>query len=553
MGLKEYQKKRDFAKTAEPKPAARAKKNKGQPIFVIQKHDASRLHYDFRLEMEGVLKSWAVPKGVPYARGEKHLAVHVEDHPFDYKDFEGIIPKGNYGGGTVMVWDFGTYEMLGGDALENLKAGKMHFLLHGKKLEGEWALIQINRANEENQWLLFKAGEDVPALSAKRDDESALTGRSLKKIAADKDAEWNSNRGMAAEARAAKREPKPKKKAETGPRVAPPASLPKAPPDFVFPMKARTVEEPPRTGNWIYELKLDGYRAIAVKDGASAELISRNKKPLTERFPEVVEAVRQLGATQLVLDGEIVALDAEGRPSFQLLQASEMEKVPPTVVYYLFDLINLEGRDLRGLGIAERKELLKQVLEGVSDPLRHSVNIEGDVHELLREIKRLELEGIVGKRAGSKYESGDRSGAWIKLKVVNEQEFVIGGYTPPQGTRKHFGAVLVGYYERGEFLFAGRVGTGFDTKTLASLYKQFQPLRVEKCPFLNLPSKQDGKWKQGVSPSEMRSCTWLKQTLVCQVKFSQWTRDGLLRHPAFLGTREDKAAAEVVREKAGAS
>ena len=545
MGLKEYQKKRDFEKTAEPKPST--KKSRGQPIFVIQKHDASRLHYDFRLEMGGVLKSWAVPKGIPFARGEKHLAVNVEDHPLDYARFEGIIPKGNYGGGTVMVWDIGTYEMLGGDPIENVKAGKLHFLLHGRKLEGEWALIRMHRADEENQWLLFKSGEDFPPISAARDDQSALTGRSMKKIASDKDAEWNSNRGMAAQARAARRKESPAKK------IPLPRALPVASAAFVFPMQARPVEDPPRAGNWIYELKFDGFRAIAVKNNGAAELISRTKKPLTQRFPEVAAAVDELAFSQLVLDGEIVALDPKGRPSFQLLQASEIERVRPPVCYYVFDLINLQGRDLRSLPISKRKDLLKRVLEGADDPLRYSLSIEGSVDDLLREVKRLELEGIVGKRAGTKYESGERSGAWIKLKCVNEQEFVIGGYTPPQGTRKHFGAVLVGFFEKNRLLFAGRAGTGFDTKSLEALYRRFQPLVIEKCPFANLPSKQDGKWKQDVSPSEMRTCTWLKPKLVCQVKFTMWTRDALLRNPVFVGLREDKAATEVVREKGVAS
>ncbi len=515
MGLKEYQKKRDFARTAEPKPSVKKSKGK-QPLFVIQKHDASRLHYDFRLEMEGVLKSWAVPKGIPYARGEKHLAVQVEDHPFDYAGFEGVIPKGSYGGGTVMVWDAGTYEMLGGGALENLKAGKMHFLLHGKKLEGEWALIRM-RTEEENQWLLFKSGEDFPPVSARRDDQSVLTKRSMKKIAADKDAEWQSNRGMAAEARAARR----------------------GAVSFVEPMRARPVEAPPRAGAWLYELKFDGYRAIAVKNGENVELLSRAKNSFTQRFPEIAQAVGRLGYSRLVLDGEIVALDAEGRPSFQLLQNSD---TAAHVRYYLFDLLNLNGRDLRGLPLSERKEMLKQALKGAGDPLRFSANIEGGVEDLLKEIRRLGLEGLLGKRADSKYESGESKGAWIKLKCVNEQEFVIGGCTPPQGLRQHFGALLLGYFENGRLVFAGRAGSGFTAKSLAALHKQLQPLRIAKCPFVNLPAEGS------VSRSEMRTCTWLKPELVCQVKFTQWTHDGLLRNPVFLGPREDKPAAEVTRQ-----
>ncbi|HEV7867552.1 MAG TPA: non-homologous end-joining DNA ligase [Chthoniobacteraceae bacterium] len=518
MSLQDYAKKRDFSRTGEPK--GRVARSKGALRFVIQKHDASRLHYDFRLELDGTLKSWAVPKGVPFSRGEKRLAVEVEDHPLDYADFEGVIPQGQYGGGTVMVWDKGTYEPLSDDPAKELTGGKLHFLLHGTKLNGEWALVRM-RTDEGNQWLLFKAGENVKALSKKQDDQSVLTGRTMAAIAREQTAEWQSNRAAAPAAR----------------------ELP-----FVEPMKAKLAAAPPTAGKWIYELKFDGFRALALKSGESVRLLSRNNRDLGDRFPEIIEAIRTVSADSAILDGEIVALDPEGRSSFQLLQAVDIDPSRPPIAYYAFDLLQVEGADLLNKPLSTRKAQLKKLLESSEGPLRYSAEIEGDPGALLKAVQERGLEGIIGKRADSKYEPGLRSGAWIKLKCVTEQEFVIGGSTPPQGTRQHFGALLVGYHEGGALRFAGKVGTGFNAALLKKVQQQLTKLEQAKCPFANLPEKQGGRWSQNITPAEMKRCRWVQPELVCQVKFTEWTRDGKLRHPVFLGLREDKAARKVVRE-----
>jgi bifunctional non-homologous end joining protein LigD len=575
MGLTEYKKKRDFKVTAEPSGKPLPTLVKGACRFVIQKHDASRLHYDFRLEMDGVLKSWAVPKGLPWEKGEKHLAVEVEDHPVEYATFEGIIPQGQYGGGTVMVWDRGQYHVYGEEPTKALRDGRLHLVMDGEKAKGEWALIRTRMDGGKRQWLLLKSGASVKPISKKRDDQSVKTGRTMAQIAAQKDAEWQSNRADEKPSAASRLKTRIKaalKKKDQekdkivgqahrlpnagGKRSGRPtiladtalAKLPKAKPRFVEPMKARLVESPPTSGNWSYELKFDGFRVCAVKDRKKINLVSRNGNELRERFPEVVEALKEFPADNCVLDGEVVALDKEGRSSFQLLQGVEMESHNAPIVFYVFDLMQLNGRSLTGLPLTARKEVLAKICAGVGDPIRYSGEIGGDAPTLLKEVQRRGLEGLIGKLPNSVYEAGRRSGAWIKLKCVNEQEFVIGGFTPPQGARQHFGAVLVGYFEGKKFLFAGKVGTGFNTKSLASLHKKLKSERRDDCPFADLPSKQGGQWVQGITPSMMRKIEWVNPVFVCQVKFAEWTRDGKLRQPVFLGLREDKNPNKVVRE-----
>jgi bifunctional non-homologous end joining protein LigD len=573
MGLTEYKRKRNFAATAEPSGAKkpRPKRVAGASRFVIQKHDASRLHYDFRLEMDGVLKSWAVPKGLPWKRGEKHLAVEVEDHPIDYEDFEGVIPEGNYGGGTVMVWDRGHYYVHGEKPLEALAEGRIHLVLEGKKLKGDWALIRTRSDRGKNQWLLLKSDADVKPISKKRDDESAKTGRTMKQIAKDRDAEWQSNRAHDLSGPENLRERVRKAVARDNKKKAPraakirhearalPDSLPTAKPRFIEPMKPKLLETPPAQGGWIYELKFDGIRALALKDGAKVKLISRSGNDLTKRFDEVAAALELLPCEECVIDGEVVALDEEGRSSFQLLQAREMEGRESPLCYYVFDLLQLDGKNLSRLPLTSRKEVLRQLCGAAGDPIRYSGDLGDDASALLDEVKRRGLEGIIGKRANSVYEPGRRSGAWIKLKGANQQEFVIGGYTPPAGSRQHFGAILVGYYEKKKLLFAGKVGSGFDDKLLAILHRKFQAEARTDCPFADLPSKlatgrvrpnggQGGQWMQGITPGMMRKMHWVNPVFVCQVRFSEWTRDGKLRQPVFLGLREDKNPTEVRRE-----
>lgn len=558
MGLSEYERKRNFAVTSEPRGSGkkpRPKRVAGASRFVIQKHDASRLHYDFRLEMDGVLKSWAVPKGLPWKRGEKHLAVEVEDHPIDYEDFEGIIPKGNYGGGTVMVWDRGNYYVHGEKPLEALKEGRLHLVLEGEKAKGDWALVRIRGDGEKNQWLLLKSDEDLKPISKKRDDQSAKTGRTMKQIAADHDAEWQSNRPNAGEKNSGRERIRKavatrKTKAKKLPAFPAPKTLPAAKPRFIEVMKPKLRDTPPAQGDWIYELKFDGFRILALKDGKKVKLLSRNENDLTKSFPEIAEAIAQLPCEECVIDGEVVALDEKGRSSFQLLQAREMETESAPLYDYVFDLLQLDGKNLTGLPLTSRKEILQQLCADAPDPIRYSGELGRDPIALLKQVQQLGLEGIIGKEANSKYEPGRRSGAWIKLKCVNEQEFVIGGYTPPGGSRKHLGALLVGYHEGKKLLFAGKVGTGFNSKLLASLHKKFQAESRDDCPFADLPSKQGGQWVQGITPAMMRKCHWVNPVFVAQIKFSEWTRDAKLRQPVFLGLRDDKAAKEVKREVA---
>ena len=570
MALEEYKRKRDFKKTAEPAGKPLPKKVKGASRFVIQKHAARRLHYDFRLEMDGVLKSWALPKGLPWKRGEKHLAVEVEDHPIEYEDFEGLIPEGQYGGGTVMLWDRGNYHVYGEQPVKSLLDGKLHLVLDGEKAKGEWTLVRIRgRDDAKNQWLILKTGANAKPPTKKREDQSVKTGRTMKQIAEARDAEWESNReekDASATSRFKTRIREAiKKKANNEvvgqarrlpsqgnrsgrPIIASLRDLPSVKARFDEPMKAKLVEKPPGTGDWIYELKFDGVRLIAVNTDKKISLLSRNQNELGARFPEIVEAIRNLPAGECVIDGEVVALDEKGRSSFQLLQAREMEGRKSPVYFYAFDLLQLDGKNLVGLPVEARKNVLEKLCADAGDPIRYSGTIGGDATRLLEEVKRRGLEGIIGKQRNSVYEPGRRSGAWIKLKCVNEQEFVIGGYTPPQGARKHFGAVLVGYYENKKLVFAGKVGTGFTAKSLATLHKEFRAEERADCPFVDLPSKQNGQWVQGITPSMMRKMHWVNPKFVAEIKFAEWTRDGKLRAPVFLGLREDKKPVDVVRE-----
>jgi len=565
MGLKKYKAKRDFLQTAEPRGGKPLPKQvRGASRFVIQKHDARRLHYDFRLQMEGVLKSWALPKGLPWQQGEKHLAVEVEDHPIEYETFEGVIPEGNYGAGTVMVWDRGAYYVYGEQPLESLREGKLHLVLAGEKTRGEWTLVRIRgRDGEKNQWLILKTGASAKPPSKKLEDQSVKTGRTMKQIAKERDAEWESNREekdtsarstLKSRIKAALKkkdlEQGAGKNETVGQATRLLKALPSAKPRFIEPMKARLVDEPPKHGDWLYELKFDGIRAIAVKNAKRASLISRNGNKLDSRFPEIAKAVKDLPVRECVIDGEVVALDEDGRSSFQLLQVLEIEGRKAPLRFYAFDLLQLNGKSFLGLPLEQRKQVLAKICESVGDPIRYSGEISGDVKSLLAEVKRRGLEGLIGKQRNSVYEPGRRSGTWIKLKCVNEQEFVIGGYTPPAGSRKHFGAILVGYYEGGKLKFAGKVGSGFTAKSLSILYKKFREEERSDCPFIDLPSKQRGEWVQGITPSMMKKMHWVNPKFVAEIKFAEWTRDGKLRQPVFLGLREDKSATEVKREAA---
>jgi bifunctional non-homologous end joining protein LigD len=315
-------------------------------------------------------------------------------------------------------------------------------------------------------------------------------------------------------------------------------------------MKALLVEDLPQGEPWVYEIKFDGVRALAIKNKQDVQLISRAAKDLTVKYSELAEALAELPAKQAVLDGEVVAVDSQGRPSFQLLQSYHRagSKKPP-LLYYAFDLVQLEGKDLTGLPLLQRKAMAESLIKGLPSDIRFSASIQSDSQRVVRELQARGLEGLIAKKKDSKYESGRRSGAWLKFKWTHEQEFVIGGFTRPRGSRSHFGALLVGYYEKDKLMFAGKVGTGFDQKLLGALYRQFQKLIRKDCPFANLPEKPSSAGGRGLTASQMKACTWVGPKLVCQVRFAEWTRDGHLRQPSFLGLREDKKPAEVVREQ----
>jgi bifunctional non-homologous end joining protein LigD len=530
MSLKEYTRKRNFKETAEPKAAPG--KEAGHR-FVIQKHAASRLHYDFRLEINGVLKSWAVPKGIPFKKGEKRLAVQVEDHPVSYINFEGNIPKGQYGGGTVMVWDSGVFVASVASPLKELENGKLHFALAGKKLEGEWYLVQLRGSSH---WLLIKGGEDLKPVSVKMDDTSALSGKTMAQLSAN-GAVWQSK----------PREPVNSFKARIQANMSEPKPLTV---NFIEPMKAKLVKLPPAGNEREIEIKFDGYWARAFKNGHHVQLLSRNENDFSQKFPPIVETVQELKVRQAEIEGEIVALNEKGISKFQLLQAYELGEKRPPLFFYAFDLLRLNGKDLTRLPLIKRKEQLKKLLGNNSGLIRYSASLGDDAASLLKLAKKTGLEGLVCKRKDSLYEAGERSGAWMKLKLHKEQEFVIGGYTNPEGSRQHFGALLLGFYEKGNLKFCGKVGTGFNEKLLTSLNSQFQGIAQNECPFSNLPEKRSGRFGAGVTAAEMKRCHWVRPQMVCQIKFSEWTRDEKLRQPVFVGLRDEKDASEVVREKA---
>ncbi len=523
--LQEYADKRDHTRT--PEPAAKLGKHeagkRGVHRFVIQKHAASHLHYDWRLEMQGVLRSWAVPKGPPMELRKAHLAMHVEDHPLEYADFEGTIPPGNYGAGTVMVWDQGEYEDLTGNPTAAFYAGKMHVTMRGKKLRGEWILVKDRREGEEsNKWLLIKAGASQ-TLSEKADDRSAVSGRSMREIAEANDTQWQSNR-KAASTKAAGKSAKAKG----------------AKPRFVEPMQCKPVTALPTTEGWSFELKFDGYRCIAVKEGSQVTLFSRQEKVLNARFAGVVAALTEI-AGDWVLDGELVALDEEGRPAFQLLQNNLSNDQP--VHLYAFDLLHRDGEDLLGLPIDERRARLSDLLGSALDPVRLAPLLQGAPDQIVEAVQKLGLEGVVGKRLGSAYEPGLRSGAWVKLRTNRTQEFVIGGYIPGA---HGVDALLVGVYDGRRLNFVAKVKNGFTPRTREEVSSKVKKLAQAACPFANLPEKKAHRWGESLTAEKMNECRWVKPRLTAEIAFVEWTAAGHLRHCSFVGM-SDKKTKEIRR------
>lgn len=483
MSLTIYQRKRKFAKTPEPAEGkVRARSFKGFH-FVVQEHHASHLHWDFRLEMEGVLKSWAIPKGPSMDPRVKHLAVHVEDHPLEYRKFHGTIPEGNYGAGKVIIWDSGTYEPAEPTEtpektlLQGLKKGDLKFILHGKKLQGEFALVKFRK--EGKNWLLLKKHE-----SGETKQTSMNNGKK--------------------------------------------SSMP----HHISPMLAQTAKEPFDDPDWVFETKWDGYRAIAEVHKGSVRLYSRNHQNFTTTYPDIVEAIAKI-THDVVLDGEIVALDTQGRAQFQLLQES-LKNLTIQQIYYVFDLLYLDGYDLRTRPLTERKELLQKLLpEGKH--LKYSDHIVTYGKKLFALAKKKQIEGIMAKKKESPYLQ-TRSNNWLKIKNIEMTEAVICGFTKPRGTRKQFGALILGMYDGRELRYIGHTGGGFDEKQLDEVMSLLSPLITETSPFAHIPKTN--------APA-----TWVKPKLVCQIKFHEWTNEGIMRQPIFLVMRSDKKPEDVTREQ----
>jgi bifunctional non-homologous end joining protein LigD len=613
MPLEEYKRKRRFEETPEPPPKI---EKKSKHRFVVQKHRATRLHYDFRLEMEGVLKSWAVPKGPSLDPADKRLAMQVEDHPVSYFDFEGTIPEGNYGAGTVMVWDVGTWEPLSPEPVDGkyvagtdaeasamLKKGDFKIRLHGKKLKGDFALIHIKGrrpGSKGTEWLLIKKHDDavIESYDINEFDESALTGRTLARIGGDEDsAEWKSSRKASrgkvkapwlAEAIAKADKAKAGKKKLTteateehrgkptrekignnngvGPAASTtilknkgpsaisassavkdlPGAVKRFMPTLVHPMLALSIEKPFDGAEWLFEIKWDGYRAVSFIENGSVRLMSRTDNDLSGRYPELQVLSEFVNAKNAVLDGEVAALDEHGRASFSLMQqrtgirkhgrqVAGKSEIP--IVYYLFDLLYLDGYDLRRVSLEERKKVLASILKP-TELIRFSDHFDNG-KALFNVAKQKGLEGIVAKRRASCYEER-RSREWLKIKITQTVDCVVGGYTDPEGSRQHFGSLVLGMYDpKKNLIHVGQAGTGFNHATLQQIYKVLAKLETKQNPFHG--------------PVDARHVHWTKPELVAEIKFTEWTHEtdegGVkLRAPVFLGLREDKRPEECTFE-----
>jgi len=480
VSLSSYKRKRKLKETPEPK--ARIKRSRASLIFVVQKHYASHLHYDLRLELFGVLKSWAVPKGPPMTPEEKRLAIMVEDHPYDYKDFSGTIPQGHYGAGKVEIWDKGTYSVLDAKNVKEaeskisaaLAKGHLSFVLKGKKLKGEYALIKTALPGAKEQWLWLKKG--------------------------------------------------------TAEKARPKDPMPKNP----HPMLAQIAEKPFNKKDWLFEIKWDGYRCLAIIKEKKIELLSRNLKSFNKQFPRIASDLKALQQHKAILDGEVVILNKDGRSDFQLMQNYQSDKTG-NLFYYVFDLLYLDGQDLRDRPLIERKEILETLLSKLKKThIRYSDHVMEKGISFFREAKKLGLEGIMAKDINSVYVM-KRSHSWLKIKAHKRQEVVIGGFTAPRGSREALGALVVGVYKNKKLHYAGRVGTGFDKESLTMLLRKLKPLIRISNPF-------------NETPKTTAQITFVKPVLVCEISFSEWTKEGSLRQPVFLGLRVDKNAKEVVRE-----
>ncbi|MEO5684873.1 MAG: DNA ligase D [Chitinophagaceae bacterium] len=566
MSLTAYNEKRTFKTTPEP---TGGKADAQQLHFVIQKHDASRLHYDFRLQMEGVLKSWAVPKGPSTDPSVKRLAMMVEDHPYDYRNFEGIIPKGQYGGGTVIVWDEGTYTPAEGsfkdkksmekNLLEQLNKGKLVFTLHGEKLKGDYALVKSSYQGETS-WLLMKIKDKYAAKSdVTKKEKSVLSGKTIKQMEKAPDKVYGKKTitpgalkkdpvGKATKKKSDSKSPEksikkslPSKKKSDSAHAGVKAKFP----GTVAPMLATLVDKPFDADNWIYEIKWDGYRAIAHINKGKIALSSRNKKSFNEKFYPVYDALKEF-QLDVILDGEIIVTGEDGISNFGKLQNWRSE-ADGQLLFYVFDLLWLNGYSLMDLPLLERREQLKEILP--EHPLIHfSQAFDASGTAFFKAAHKMGLEGIMAKKADSIYEPGARSGNWLKIKIGKRHEVVIAGFTKNAGSSKTFSALLVGVFDKGKLRYTGKIGTGFSDARQKEMMKQFEPLIRKTSSFDILPDIN--------KPSRFRpnppdaTATWLEPTLICEVSYTEITSDGVMRHPSFEGMRDDKKASEVKAEKA---
>ncbi len=535
MALEKYRQKRDPSVT--PEPFGGKSRDKDVLRFTIQKHAATRLHYDFRLEMEGVLKSWAVPKGPSTDPEIKRLAMMVEDHPYDYRTFEGIIPKGEYGAGTVIIWDEGTYEAVGLEGkskkvqekhlLQSLEAGTLKILLHGKKLKGEFAIFKI-KGNEDNTWLLMKHRDkytDKADITLK--DKSVQSGKTLEKVKATSKNIYGLTRENTSDTAALL------KKAANSKM-----------PEVVKPMLATLVDEAFDDPDWLFEVKWDGYRTISLIRDGKVQLLSRNNKSFTEKYYPITEALSRW-KINAVLDGEIVVINSKGASNFGAMQNWRSES-DGELVMYVFDLLWYDGNDLMKLPLIERQSVLKEIFPSDDDTIRLSEVFPENGKEFFIAAGKLGLEGIIAKKSDSTYTPDTRSKSWLKIKVHKRQEVVIGGYTLNEGTDKLFSSLLLGVYDNDKLQFAGKVGTGFTDKLQKELMIIFKPLITDKSPFITQPDVNE--------PSRFRpnppraTAVWLKPEIICEVNYSEITADGVFRHPSFKGIRTDKKARDVVKE-----
>ena len=509
MGLREYFRKRAFGKTPEPKGAI--KTSHGRLKFVVQEHDATRLHYDFRLELDGVLKSWAIPKGPSLDPGEHHLAVQTEDHPFSYRNFEGVIPEGNYGAGNVIVWDEGWYEARMGGAKDNektlragLKKGHLTFVLHGEKLKGEFALIKIKNSEDKKAWLLVKK-EDEYATKADitKQDESVKSHKNVNEVS-----------GVPS--------------IKEYPKIAKPWQ--------VKPMLCTLVEEPFDREDWLFEIKWDGYRAIGSKHGSDVQLYSRNQKDFS-RYAPVIEALRSL-KHDVIFDGEITIVDKTGMSHFEWMQNYLRHgNADGQLQYQIFDILWCDGYDIRSMPLRQRKAFLKSILPK-SDVLKFSDDIDTKGTALFKEMQRRGMEGMVAKQADSRYLEDKRGDSWLKIKTHLRQEVVIGGFTEPRGSRKYLGALLVGVYDKnGNFTYVGHSGGGIPDAQRKELREKLDKLKRATSPF-------------STEPKPNAPVHWVKPQLICEMSFTEWTSEGFMRHPQFEGMRVDKKPQNVRKEKA---